>query len=566
MSLRQSIIGILITLLPTTAVMAGDGLASLAECLLTDGLAAERAGDGLSGDVRHELEELARVPARIMKGFATQMGQVVEIETVADGRFELEVQAGKGTVVHGWRVVRTASGTAKVAVQVGYDQLSPRERFRRLSGLDDGGPTVSLARGIFAYQGGREDIAAKYFAQSDGELSVALAGALKRRHDLALAAELEARAVAAWTRLLQKFEIVETAGGVNTERLTPGDAERLRVAVKAYKASFAQTRFAADRRGAIDRLAVAMGNAIPPGMVAPTLEVMDQVLLKLRRDNLAQEEWAVVWENKHGEARLDLSGNASLVDISALAGVAFRDISLADTGVKDLSPLRGMRLEKLHILGSAVEDVSILKDMPLAKLFLGRKVTGGLEVLEQLPLTYLHLGYCPAVVNASILQGKSLEYLHAIGTGVADLRVLRDMPLRELYLGRAVRNMEALRDMKELRLLYLHHCRGFDVRMVDNWKSLKYLYLIGDEITVRDLRPIVRLPLHTLVLDGVKGVADVAPLTEMTTLKRLVVPAEAKNIDALRELEGVQALDNKYDWKWPVSAEMFWRMRDFGVR
>ena len=149
--------------------------------------------------------------------------------------------------------------------------------------------------------------------------------------------------------------------------------------------------------------------------------------------------------------RIDLSGNAGLADIKALAdhpvvalhlqktavtdlsplhGMVLAELSLADTPVSDLSPLEGMPLRTLDLSRTKVTDLAALAGMPLDTLLLGGTPVRDLSVLATLPLKRLDLGGCEAV--------KSL-------TPVAGIKTLSDLVLPRLSLEATVlRSLPAL--------------------------------------------------------------------------------------------------------------------------
>jgi hypothetical protein len=148
---------------------------------------------------------------------------------------------------------------------------------------------------------------------------------------------------------------------------------------------------------------------------------------------------------------------------------------------------------------------------------------------------------------------------------VSDISLLRDMPLQTLYLGRDVKNLSVLRHLQDLKLLYFYHTRFSDFRLLRDMPELRYLYFIGKEIDVedRDLKKLAERPLIKLVLHDVSGVDDVSCLAECQTLTHLVVPPDVDGINELRKLENLQYLDIEYDYHWPTTVDMFWRIRQF---
>ncbi|MBL8829321.1 MAG: SUMF1/EgtB/PvdO family nonheme iron enzyme [Planctomycetaceae bacterium] len=120
-----------------------------------------------------------------------------------------------------------------------------------------------------------------------------------------------------------------------------------------------------------------------------------------------------------------------LVDLSPLAGMPLTSLHVGNVPVIDLSPLRGMPLKSLGIYQTQVADLSPLVGMPLEDLGMNgtRKVTS-IEPLRGIPLKQLSMNGLP-ISDLSPLAGMKLDKLAVSSTPVADLSVLRRMPLRD---------------------------------------------------------------------------------------------------------------------------------------
>ncbi|MEM9480407.1 MAG: SUMF1/EgtB/PvdO family nonheme iron enzyme [Verrucomicrobiota bacterium] len=103
--------------------------------------------------------------------------------------------------------------------------------------------------------------------------------------------------------------------------------------------------------------------------------------------NEEQGEWHLHLSVTADRARLDLSGNASLSDISPLAGVVLHELNLSNTGVTSISPLSGLPLETLRLDGTEVATLAPLGGMQSLQVLTYRdaKVASSVEVLKQLP-------------------------------------------------------------------------------------------------------------------------------------------------------------------------------------
>ena len=81
--------------------------------------------------------------------------------------------------------------------------------------------------------------------------------------------------------------------------------------------------------------------------------------------------------------------------------------------------------------------------------------------------------------------------------------------------------------------------------------------------TFSDLSPLAGLPLKQLYLDGCPNVTDVGSLAKITTLEKVTVPVQARNIEALQKLHTLQMLafqvTSKSPWIPTSTADDFWK-------
>lgn len=140
----------------------------------------------------------------------------------------------------------------------------------------------------------------------------------------------------------------------------------------------------------------------------------------------------------------------TLVDLSPLRGMPFRDLNLSDTGVVDLSPLADMPLHSLNINDTKIHDLSPLRHCPLEDLsacgcsidvatLAGFRLTKfwaynntqitRIDALHGMPLTDLNLSGCRVEDLAPLAEGK-LGRLEIDGS-FTSLEPLRGMPLKE---------------------------------------------------------------------------------------------------------------------------------------
>jgi hypothetical protein len=108
-------------------------------------------------------------------------------------------------------------------------------------------------------------------------------------------------------------------------------------------------------------------------------------------------------------------------------------------------------------------------------------------------------------------------------TAVSDLRPLRGLPLKRLYLDNAkVADLAPLKGM-----------------------SLESLRINGT--TVSDLSPLRGLPLTELRLTGCMDVTNLEALAGMKTLRTLILPPNPGNIEFLRGMTNMARIGFKYD-------------------
>ena len=196
-------------------------------------------------------------------------------------------------------------------------------------------------------------------------------------------------------------------------------------------------------------------------------------------------------------SRLYLDGT-NVRDLSPLAGQPLKIISLKRTPVTDLSPLADFALEELVIKEMEVTDISFLRRGPLC------------NSVERLFLDQL------AVTDFSpVAACKALRILSLYKSSVADLEPLRGLHLRELYLA---------------------------------------------STQVEDFSVLAGMPLERLFID-LTPATDLTPLLTLTSLKDVILPEHAKNIEELRNLPNLQRISFQYDAGTggpSMTAAQFW--------
>jgi hypothetical protein len=149
-----------------------------ARAALAAGPAAGHGGDaGAIAEIRDVLDKAAGIEARILDSFRAQTGKKITVY-LSSGRATLVVKEVRGGQV--WGRTRVAAGKAHAdrVVHFGPDDLSARERLRRM-GSDDA-PEVALAKGMMALDAQAYGLAVKYFSRTHPRLVGPLASAVRQ--------------------------------------------------------------------------------------------------------------------------------------------------------------------------------------------------------------------------------------------------------------------------------------------------------------------------------------------------------------------------------------------------
>lgn len=160
-----------------------------------------------------------------------------------------------------------------------------------------------------------------------------------------------------------------------------------------------------------------------------------------------------------------------------------------------------------------------------------------------------------ALVFRAGLRGR----LQQVGRGKLSLKIanpeasgldsIRDMPLVELDASNTL-----IDDLSPISELPLTHLSLVNTKVTDlnplRGMELTSLALAGTEIS--DISILTNLPLIELRLDDCPAISDLSPLTALTDLKRLTLPAGAVTAELLDQLPGLQ----KIGTTWPTNR---WR-------
>lgn len=122
--------------------------------------------------------------------------------------------------------------------------------------------------------------------------------------------------------------------------------------------------------------------------------------------------------------------------------------------------------------------------------------------------------------------------------------------------GTKLTDISFLSQMKELRTLKLINSRG--VRDLTPLAGLLLKSLSLTETNVSDLTPLATLPLEELRLDRCARVNDLRPLTSLTKLRSLLIPAHL-SAEKLAPLRGMSSLELIGIKDPPMPAAQFWK-------
>jgi serine/threonine protein kinase/Leucine-rich repeat (LRR) protein len=318
--------------------------------------------------------------------------------------------------------------------------------------------------------------------------------------------------------------------------------------------------------------------------------------------------------------------NVSVADLSPLAGMPLTEFSASMIPAIDFSPLKGAPLENFSLGYSQVRDLSFLADSPIKGLYLhgsdavrGWALLAGLKSLERLvlPRNYRNWPDEELVALAALRAHPALKWIQADpGEGEsARWQMIRATQPKEIFWQDwdreqaflpAIRNAgfkfslaklpdgtyslsitnQPLTDLSFLKgapisELTLSNCQITDLAPIRNL-PLRQLMVGGNPVvdlaplrdlplerlglragSFSDLSPLAGLRLRELYLDGSANVTDVSALTEIKTLEKLTLPAQARNIGALKKLTEMQMLSFKATDKAPFlptsTAAVFWK-------
>jgi eukaryotic-like serine/threonine-protein kinase len=318
--------------------------------------------------------------------------------------------------------------------------------------------------------------------------------------------------------------------------------------------------------------------------------------------------------------KIELS-QTRVTDLSPLVGMAITEIDLTGTPVLDFSPLAELPLEKCFLQSNRITDLSVLRGKALTELVLwgcsearNYEAISGIQTLELLLLPSQYrtlpdedLAAIQSLRDHPRLRQLGSEIMNQMGyaaTGskevfwqdwdreqgfvpglrsrniafeltklpdgnyrlwiqsqpLDDLAVIEGAPISQLILrGCRISDLTALRGLP-LESLDLSYNPVVDLGPLEGMR-LRSLDLSHTKIN--DLSRLTKLPLRELYLGGCGSLKDVGPLADMPSLVHATVPIGAKNIETLRDLQGLKMLSFQLTTGAPflpdTTAGNFWK-------
>jgi len=514
-------------------------LREAASRLLREGLPAARAaldeaqsrgGTGEDRDVLAAaamlLQDAENIDRRVLSSFEQQQGRRIPVEFKQGGLREVEIRQVDAVEIHA--VVRRASGRGSASTHLRFspDDLSLRERMRRMGG--DSAADANLVRGLLAVQAGSFEHAARYFAGVPEPFSSALLEELVRTEDRQreAAAERELRnlLVRAGFEIPAQFDARAWHKAVEGGRLGLDKAYLFRKSFEQWVLEYGNSAVAekaARLLSDLDRMIGAgaygrRGISRLPADVQAALNNPDAVRQLLLQRNPGLEPSEIAMEKTDaGHVEKVVMITHSLRDIAPLGALRrLRHVTCAGSRhpgsgsprspLKDLTPLTGLPLENLRIPRTSVEDLGPLRGMPLVLLDARESAVDSVRDLSLLPLEVLDLSET-MVRDISPLRDKDITALHLRRTRVFDFSVLRTLPLERLDVA---------------------HTQFRDVSVLDG-KPLKFLDISGTHVQAAGA--LGGLPLEHLMLSG-------APIRDFSFLSRLTLQTLDASNTELRDL------------------------------
>ena len=227
---------------------------------------------------------------------------------------------------------------------------------------------------------------------------------------------------------------------------------------------------------------------------------------------------------------LNLQGN-KVESISPLRKLtSLTDLVLAKNKITDLTPLRSLtKLTYLDLGDNKAADLSPLKKLTrLESLYIDSNSISDLSPLKELKkLETLNLGN-NMIQDVSALSALStLESLDLYSNSITDISPLKELTeLKWLNIGRnKVSDISAVAKMTKLETFQVYRNTVGSLNSVEGIESLKYL--VADNNSVQDIQPLRNLGnLRCLYLEY-NNIKDLSPLKELKKLEKLYIAGNA---------------------------------------
>ena len=225
--------------------------------------------------------------------------------------------------------------------------------------------------------------------------------------------------------------------------------------------------------------------------------------------------------------------------LTLMRGMPVVSLDMSGTDVADLAPLHGLPLETLDISKTPVRQIEVLHGMPLTELNLSNTEVENLHPIREAKLQVLNVSWTP-VSSLYPLLGSSIKKLNISHTRVASLAALSALPIKNLDISGTL-----VSQLGPLAHLPLSTLRLQDTPVADltPLRGAQLSELSVARTPVTDLEPLTASPIAVLNLSGCRELWDIKPLSKMSSLQKLTVPAHIPANEARAMLPAVRFIE-----------------------
>ena len=224
------------------------------------------------------------------------------------------------------------------------------------------------------------------------------------------------------------------------------------------------------------------------------------VLAMIPRDReLFRGTWQALFEKRGMKQRIETNDDETL------------NVDFSRVPQPSMHKLTGAPVVAINLDDTKIFDIAPLKPFPLRRLSLNRTGVINLDPIAEMPLRFLSIEGT-RVNDLSALAKVPLETLRMADTRISDLSVLAGKKLDDLVLA----NCKNVRDIAPLR--------GLPLQRLDLSRT-----------AVRDLTPLAGSSIRELNLQGCTDLTDLRPLLDMAQLEAVIIPAQCKDVEFLRD-------------------------------